>query len=118
MRLIDADALLEQMKHRRDYVGRWSDPVCLVEDALTISGWISIKDRMPKLGQEVLVYAIGKINGFIGDRVYAICKCYIQHILPSSPGHEVWSTLWQYFHTDYEITHWMPLPEPPKEKTE
>lgn len=36
MRLIDADVLLEQMKHRRDYVGRPSDAVCLVEDAPTI----------------------------------------------------------------------------------
>lgn len=36
MRLIDADALLEQMKHRNEFVGRPSDPVCLVEDAPTI----------------------------------------------------------------------------------
>lgn len=36
MRLIDADVLLEQMKRRRDYVGRPSDAVCLVEDAPTI----------------------------------------------------------------------------------
>lgn len=35
-RLIDADALLEQMKHRKEYVGRPSDPVCLVEDAPTV----------------------------------------------------------------------------------
>lgn len=35
MRLTDADALLEQMKHRKNYVGRPSDPVCLVEDAPT-----------------------------------------------------------------------------------
>lgn len=37
MRLIDGDTLLEQMKHRRDYVGRPSDPVCLVEDAPTVN---------------------------------------------------------------------------------
>ena len=36
MRLIDADALLEQMKRRKDYIGRPSDPVCLVEDAPTV----------------------------------------------------------------------------------
>ena len=35
MRLIDGDALMEQMKCRK-YVGRPSDPVCLVEDAPTI----------------------------------------------------------------------------------
>ena len=36
MRLIDADVLMEQMKRRREFVGRLSDPVCLVEDAPTI----------------------------------------------------------------------------------
>lgn len=30
---IDADAILNQMKDRRFYVGRRSDPVCIVEDA-------------------------------------------------------------------------------------
>lgn len=29
----DADALLAQMKDRRFYVGRRSDPVCIIEDA-------------------------------------------------------------------------------------
>lgn len=33
MKLVDADVLMEQMKHRREFVGRASDPVCLVEDA-------------------------------------------------------------------------------------
>lgn len=36
MRLIDANVLKEQMKRRKDFVGRPSDPVCLVEDAPTI----------------------------------------------------------------------------------
>lgn len=36
MKLIDADALMEQMKRRKEFVGRPSDPVCLVEDAPTI----------------------------------------------------------------------------------
>lgn len=36
MRLIDADVVLEQMKHRKEYVGRPSDPVCIIEDAPTV----------------------------------------------------------------------------------
>lgn len=36
MRMIDGDALMEKMKHRKEYVGRPSDPLCLVEDAPTI----------------------------------------------------------------------------------
>lgn len=79
--------------------------------------WISVKDRLPELEEEVLVYASGKIDGFFGKNVIAICSRYEQKIYPSAPGYERWSSPWQYFHTDYEITHWMPLPEPPKEET-
>ena len=35
-RLIDADALRKQMAERRNYVGRLSDPLCLIEDAPTV----------------------------------------------------------------------------------
>lgn len=79
------------------------------------AGWISVKDRLPELKKEVMVYAVGKIEGFTGRHAYALCDRFVQHVFPSSPGHERWSTPWEYFHTDYEITHWMPLPEPPKE---
>jgi hypothetical protein len=81
----------------------------------TQEGWVSVKERLPELDQEVLVYAVGKIDGFIDTHVYAICNRFVQHILPSSPGYERWSTPWEYFHMDYEITHWMPIPAGPKE---
>jgi hypothetical protein len=92
----------------------------LSEDALDLlkeqdSGWISVNDRLPELNQDVLVYAVGKIDGFIEKHAIEICNRFIQRIFPSSPGQEMWSSPYQYFHTDYEITHWMPLPEPPKE---
>ena len=54
MRLGDLDALLEKMKRRKDYIGRPSDPVCLVEDAPTIDAvpvvhgrWIKMTGMMP-----------------------------------------------------------------------
>jgi hypothetical protein len=81
-----------------------------------MSSWISVKDRLPELEQQVLVYAVGKIDGFIGDAVYALCERYVFRFFNDSPGYETWSIPWDYFHTDYEITHWMPLPESPKEE--
>ena len=95
MRLIDADALLEQMIHRREYVGRASDAVCLVEDAPTVGGWISVKDRLPDTYKRILTYdkRCGvKENWLIRSRPYAD-----------------WST-------GFHITHWQELPEPPKEE--
>ena len=90
----------------------------LMEDALALlkkQRWIPVSERLPDVGQSVLVYAVGKIDGFIGEHVTEICKRFVMRFLPSSPGHEVWSSPYQFFHTDYEITHWMPLPEMPKE---
>ena len=92
MRPIDGDALLEQMKHRREYVGRPSDPVCLVEDAPTIGGWISVKDRLPDNFVYVLVW---EKQGF------AYCD---------ELRHGVWNIGAQ---NGAIITHWMPLPGPP-----
>ena len=78
--------------------------------------WISVNDKLPELNQRVLVYAIGKIDGFIGEHTIEICERFIQRLFPSSSGNEIWSSPYQYFHTDYKITHWMSLPEPPPER--
>ena len=80
--------------------------------------WISVEERLPELNQDVFVYAAGQIDGFYGDSVIAICKRCIFKPFPSSEGFENWSSPWQYFHTDYIITHWTPLPAPPKEDAE
>ena len=49
---IDADVLLEQMKLRRFFVGRSSDPICIIEDApaadvseVRHGRWIETDDR-------------------------------------------------------------------------
>lgn len=98
-RLIDADVLLGQMKHRRDYVGRPSDPVCLVEDAPTVGGWVSVKDRLPEDAKDVLINIVGLMPK-IG--------CYL-----STGWFE--AVLGYEYESGYKVTHWMPLPEPPKE---
>ena len=117
MRLIDADILLEQMKHRRDYVGRPSDPVCLVEDAPTVDlpdalraagwreeGWVSVKDRLPNYNGIYLVWRSHYYSGEIEPVV-----CYFD-------GQNTWyADFERILHSD-DITHWMPLPEPPKEE--
>jgi hypothetical protein len=74
-----------------------------------------VEERLPERNTEVLVYAIGNADGFWGKHVIAIAERFIFRIFPSSEGEEEWSSPWQYFHTDYKITHWKPLPEPPKE---
>ena len=65
--------------------------------------WISTKERLPKDHEEVLVYRFDE-SFDIADRIPLSETC---AYWCCSDG--VWS--------DSEITHWMPLPEPPKEET-
>lgn len=77
--------------------------------------WIPVTERLPEKGIDVLVFAEGKIEGFFGDTVIAISRRYDFKIFTDFEEVEVWQSPWQYFLTDYEITHWMPLPEAPKD---
>ena len=63
----------------------------LIANGVTIQKWISVKDRLPEQGQEVIVYS----GGVLKPTVFA----------------------YQFWNKNYDswarITHWMPLPEPP-----
>lgn len=67
-----------------------------------MNGWISIKDKLPEVNRDVLVYK----GGFIGDLMNVYCYL----------GDDRWEDEYGYFDTAESegITHWMPLPEPPK----
>ena len=69
--------------------------------------WISVKDRLPEEGQEVLVFgSLLNAPKLLGVRYKVL-------------GDQDWKYTWQgdgyIFKQDY-VTYWMPLPEPPKEK--
>lgn len=86
------------------------------KDNAPCSEWISVKERMPALDTEVLVFAVGLPEwGFEGKTTMAIAYRFTYRFGSSGKEYEQWSTPWEYFHKDYKITHWMPLPEPPKE---
>lgn len=82
--------------------------------------WISVNDRFPEDGQDVLLIAhgwktdngdvyIGKLKPVPADdgsgNFWGLARPWCE-----------WSISgWSYFRIP-EVTHWMPLPEPPKEK--
>lgn len=62
--------------------------------------WISVKERLPDRDETVLCHSNKNggyyFIGYIGYRSGAWCECGAMHI--------------------GDVTHWMPLPEPPKEE--
>ena len=116
MRLIDADRLLSDRMRGKYYHlpnGDTAVPIIDIENAPTISGWISVKDRMPEqAGYRCLVsagYGDGKRTVFTAFTGYG------------EPGWWTYESVYMEkvresdnrVHHNYHITHWMPLPEPP-----
>ena len=60
----------------------------LISNGVTVQEWISVEDRLPDVGKFVLIY--NKINGVCLDYNDGVTFGY------------------------YDVTHWMPLPKPPK----
>lgn len=56
--------------------------------------WISVKERLPERLQSVLCYATGDKEHWLQIIMYMYCN-------------NEWCL-------DYEVSHWMSLPEPPK----
>lgn len=96
----------------------------LLDNGVTVQEWISVKDRLPEPEQEVLlctreIETYGKHNE--KKKIYR--NIYIGYL----DGHE-WITFYCYGceyifrmnekfpNETIEVTHWMPIPEPPKEE--
>jgi len=62
-----------------------------------MSDWISVKDRLPTLNSDYLVFANNSIHIMIWDKHW---HSFLD--LDGPLNHE-------------DVTHWMPLPEPPKQ---
>lgn len=94
---------------------------CIASDASTDfktnNGWISVKDSLPDADVSVLVYAVGKDTLFSSeqDKIKAITSMSDSNIL----FHDIkcekwWREPFQYFNSDYVITHWRYLPDDPE----
>lgn len=74
--------------------------------------WISVKERMPPLKEKVLVWAVGKSKLTMG-------KTYCDVTFTAEVMGEVrWWEFWLWFLEDWDITHWMPLPDAPEVEDE
>lgn len=90
-----------------------ADDICLAKTismALYDAGyrkqeWISVEDRLPENPKDVLCYyRFGRGDGDLG-MMFVGTLCYF--CFDKNPH-------WQHSETGLVVTHWMPLPEPPK----
>ena len=71
----------------------------LISNGVTVQEWISVDDRLPEPWKQVLIYSL---HDFCESAVYT-----------GVPGK--WRVTWNHEMLDADsVTHWMPLPEPPK----
>ena len=123
MRLIDADALKEQwrMGNKCEECGRDArscqyydhitimDVCSMLDDAPTVNGWISVKDRLPEEKGWYMVYAPSYSGGSSGGLAYH------NGVMFSKWSGKSWSVEVGYHERPGCVKAWMPLPEPPKE---
>ena len=72
----------------------------LIANGVTVQEWISVNDRLPEEAVDIIVYTTKKriAFGYLYDGHFR------------DEEHEIMAS-WNIG----EVTHWMPLPEPPKE---
>lgn len=78
-------------------------------------GWISVKDKLPEPEQDVLVIAHGWSGRLLYIGSYQRMKAETSWLTGVTSKASDWSLWgWSYLR-EPEVTHWMPLPEPPKD---
>lgn len=75
----------------------------LIAHGVTVQEWISVNDRLPEPKHEFDArswYLVALSNGVVKELAYEF------------HNHSVFGYGWR--ETAYPVTHWMPLPQPPK----
>lgn len=80
----------------------------LVSNGVTVQEWISVEDKLPPHNHDVLVYRPDMAMKILVDNYYGY------YGEDDAEWHEGWAKYGKDIHNNPLITHWMPLPTPPK----
>lgn len=75
----------------------------LISNGVTVQEWISIDDRLPEYSNDGFADAVLVTDGFVQHMAY-----FVGGEWRFAESGEIKEPMW------YRITHWMPLPQPPK----
>ena len=88
---------------------------CLLANGVTVQEWISVKDELPEDSGYYLVVYRDKYNGSISIAFDMYVKCNVGEWWESEFACDITKQfLWAAKLQEQEVTHWMPLPQPPK----
>ena len=88
---------------------------CLLANGVTVQEWVSVKDRLPEDSGCYLVVYRDKYNGIVSIAFDMYVKCNIGEWWESEFACDITKQfLWAAKLQEQEVTHWMPLPQPPK----
>ena len=88
---------------------------CLLANGVTVQEWISVKDRLPEDSGYYLVVYRNKYNGIVSIAFDMYVKCNVGEWWESEFACDITKQfLWATRLQEQEVTHWMPLPQPPK----
>ena len=93
--------LVELIESARYWGSNTSEEIAdhLISSGVTVQEWISVKDRLPVIGRSVIAYN-------------APAKCAAEAMYEGEG--RFLQFRWEARLQDQEVTHWMPLPQPPK----
>ena len=87
----------------------------LIENGVTVQEWISVEDRLPEDSGCYLVVYRDKYNGSISIDFDMYVKCNIGEWWESEFACDITKQFLRATRLqEQEVTHWMPLPQPPK----
>lgn len=76
--------------------------------------WISVKDRMPEMNRDVIGFCASKEPELLDGVIEIVYLKDTFNFLGERKVTPYWCCdVREFFRTNYEVTHWMPLPEPP-----
>ena len=113
MMLIDADSLRDEFENEIELDSYWACEIVDKWPTINVNNteWISVKDKLPKDGEKVLVYYPKWRN----EKYYScVFSAEYQKRKYCDEGFGAEDVLFDIGGED-GITHWMPLPNPPEE---
>ena len=79
-----------------------------ISNGVTVQEWVSVDDKLPPYNHNVLVYRPNMAMKILVDNYGAY------YGEDDDEWHEGWARYGEDIHNNPLITHWMPLPQPPK----